>query len=182
MSRGAAFHWSPDSYQIKGEIYTYIPPTPHKAIEENILHGAEEEAKQADLMLSLGTTMRVTPACDLVLMGREPLQCCSHTVTCVGNLRVGSIGHFHTWTIKVPVNRGSENRGSPIPHPHIEIGERCTLPKPKHWCVLFGLGHWTGLLVTGLPAGLTCSWLAVVVDLKGIKFRGREILIQIDQF
>ena len=70
------------------------------------------------------------------------------------------VGHFHTWTIKVPVNRGSDNRGSPIPHPHIEVGERCSLPKPKHRGLLFRLGHWTGLLVTGLPAGLTCiaSW------------------------
>ena len=88
MSRGAGFHWSPDSYQIKGEIYTYIPPTPlpfvHKAIEENILRGAEEEAKQADLMLSLGTTMRVTPACDLVLMGREPLQLVIVNRQCTG--------------------------------------------------------------------------------------------------
>jgi mono-ADP-ribosyltransferase sirtuin 6 len=43
-------------------------------LEEGILRGAEEQAKQADLMLSLGTTMRVTPACDLVVMGREPLR------------------------------------------------------------------------------------------------------------
>lgn len=43
-------------------------------LEEDILTAAEEQAKQADLIISLGTTMRVTPACDLVLMGREPLQ------------------------------------------------------------------------------------------------------------
>ena len=82
------------------------------------------------------------------------------------------VGHFHTWTINVPVNRGSDNRGSPIPHPHIELGERCSLL--KHRGILFGLGHWTGLLVTGLPAGLTCSWLAVVADPKGSLGAGSE--------
>ena len=35
-------------------------------------------------MLSLGTTMRVTPACDLVLMGREPLQLVIVNRQCTG--------------------------------------------------------------------------------------------------
>ena len=42
-------------------------------LEENILQKAEQICSQADFVLSLGTTMQVTPACDLVLMGKEPL-------------------------------------------------------------------------------------------------------------
>ena len=41
--------------------------------EENILQKAEQICSRADFVLSLGTTMQVTPACDLVLMGKEPL-------------------------------------------------------------------------------------------------------------
>ena len=41
--------------------------------DEGILRKAEKISNQADLVISLGTTMQVTPACDLVLMGREPL-------------------------------------------------------------------------------------------------------------
>ena len=43
-------------------------------LEESILTSAERHAQQSDLCLSLGTTMRVTPACDLVEMGKQPLQ------------------------------------------------------------------------------------------------------------
>lgn len=43
-------------------------------LEEEILRKAEDQAREADLILSLGTTMQVTPACDLVLMGKEPLR------------------------------------------------------------------------------------------------------------
>ena len=43
-------------------------------LEEEILVDAERHAKLADLCLSLGTTMQVTPACDLVEMGRAPLR------------------------------------------------------------------------------------------------------------
>lgn len=43
-------------------------------LEESILLGAEEQAKKSDLIVSLGTTMKVTPACDLVLMGKQPLR------------------------------------------------------------------------------------------------------------
>ena len=43
-------------------------------LEEDILNQAIENAKKCDLMLSLGTTMTVTPACDLVEMGKEPLR------------------------------------------------------------------------------------------------------------
>ena len=38
-----------------------------------ILQKAEQICSRADFVLSLGTTMQVTPACDLVLMGKEPL-------------------------------------------------------------------------------------------------------------
>ena len=43
-------------------------------LQENILSGAEEQAKKNDLCLSLGSTMQVNPACDLVVMGEEPLR------------------------------------------------------------------------------------------------------------
>lgn len=40
-------------------------------LNESILSNAEEVASGSDLMLSLGSTMQVTPACDLVLMGQR---------------------------------------------------------------------------------------------------------------
>lgn len=43
-------------------------------LEEKVLSRAEHHAKSADLCLSLGTTMQVTPACNLVEMGRKPLR------------------------------------------------------------------------------------------------------------
>ena len=43
-------------------------------LEEDILDKAEQTCSQADFILSLGTTMQVTPACDLVLMGKKPLR------------------------------------------------------------------------------------------------------------
>ena len=43
-------------------------------LEEDILTAAEAHAKQSDLCLSLGSTMQVTPACELVEMGRSPLR------------------------------------------------------------------------------------------------------------
>lgn len=43
-------------------------------LEETILSNAEVHAKRADLCLSLGTTMKVTPACELVEMGKKPLR------------------------------------------------------------------------------------------------------------
>ena len=43
-------------------------------LEEAILNNAERHAQQADLCLSLGTTMQVTPACELVEMGKQPLR------------------------------------------------------------------------------------------------------------
>lgn len=43
-------------------------------LEEDIISQAEQQAGKSDLCLSLGTTMRVTPACDLVVMGAQPLQ------------------------------------------------------------------------------------------------------------
>ena len=43
-------------------------------LEEEILTNAEIHARKADLCLSLGTTMQVTPACELVKMGQQPLR------------------------------------------------------------------------------------------------------------
>ena len=43
-------------------------------LEEQILTRAETEAKKTDFCLSLGSTMQVYPACDLVRMGRVPLR------------------------------------------------------------------------------------------------------------
>ena len=43
-------------------------------LEDPILSNAEMHAKKADLCLSLGTTMQVTPACELVEMGQKPLR------------------------------------------------------------------------------------------------------------
>ncbi len=43
-------------------------------LEEEILTNAEKHAQQADLLLSLGTTMQVTPACNLVEMGQNPIR------------------------------------------------------------------------------------------------------------
>ncbi len=43
-------------------------------LEEHILSTAEREVSQADVVLSMGTTMQVTPACDLVLKAQTPLQ------------------------------------------------------------------------------------------------------------
>ena len=42
-------------------------------LQEDVLTTAERVAEQSDLCISLGTTMTVTPACDLVLMGQKPL-------------------------------------------------------------------------------------------------------------
>ena len=43
-------------------------------LEEDIYKKAESEASQSDLIISLGTTMTVTPACDLVLKSPDPLR------------------------------------------------------------------------------------------------------------
>ena len=43
-------------------------------LEEDILNRAYEHAENCDLMLSLGTTMTVTPANELVEIGKEPLR------------------------------------------------------------------------------------------------------------
>lgn len=44
------------------------------SLEKRTLSTAEEHAKQADLVLCLGTTLRVSPACDLVEMGKQPVR------------------------------------------------------------------------------------------------------------
>ena len=41
-------------------------------LESEILDSATEQAEQADMVLCLGSTLRVTPACDLVEMGDKP--------------------------------------------------------------------------------------------------------------
>jgi mono-ADP-ribosyltransferase sirtuin 6 len=41
-------------------------------LEGPVLQAAEEHATEADLVLCLGTTLRVTPASDLVAMGKKP--------------------------------------------------------------------------------------------------------------
>jgi len=44
------------------------------SLEKRVLSTAEDQAKQADLVLCLGTTLRVSPACDLVEMGKQPIR------------------------------------------------------------------------------------------------------------
>ena len=44
------------------------------SLEKRVLSTAEDQAKQADLVLCLGTTLRVSPACDLVEMGTQPIR------------------------------------------------------------------------------------------------------------
>jgi len=43
-------------------------------LEEDIFHTAQEHAAKCDLMLCLGTTMTVSPANELVEMGKQPLR------------------------------------------------------------------------------------------------------------
>lgn len=43
-------------------------------LEDEIFTNAEEHAKKSDLCLCLGTTLRVTPACELVESGQKPLR------------------------------------------------------------------------------------------------------------
>ena len=43
-------------------------------LEESILNTAEENAAKTDLCLSLGSTMQVTPACELITKGQKPLR------------------------------------------------------------------------------------------------------------
>ena len=43
-------------------------------LEDEIFTNAEEHAKNSDLCLCLGTTLRVTPACELVESGQKPLR------------------------------------------------------------------------------------------------------------
>jgi len=44
------------------------------SLRKKTLSTAEEHAEQADVVLCLGTTLRVSPACDLVQMGKEPVR------------------------------------------------------------------------------------------------------------
>ncbi|KAK3600867.1 hypothetical protein CHS0354_019215 [Potamilus streckersoni] len=43
-------------------------------LEDEVLSGATQNAKKADLVLCLGTTLQVTPASDLVQMGKKPIK------------------------------------------------------------------------------------------------------------
>lgn len=44
------------------------------SLEKRVLSTATEQAKQNDLVLCLGSSLRVTPACDLVEMGLDPVR------------------------------------------------------------------------------------------------------------
>ena len=43
-------------------------------LEHHVLSTAEEHAQKNDLVLVLGSSLRVTPACDLVEMGQKPVR------------------------------------------------------------------------------------------------------------
>lgn len=54
------------------------------SLEKRVLSTATEQAKQNDLVLCLGSSLRVTPACDLVEMGLDPVRLviCNRCHTC----------------------------------------------------------------------------------------------------
>lgn len=41
-------------------------------LESHVLSSAEDNAEKSDMVLCLGTTLRVTPAADLVVLGKKP--------------------------------------------------------------------------------------------------------------
>lgn len=41
-------------------------------LEHNVLQTAGEHAQKNDMVLGLGSSLRVTPACDLIEMGQKP--------------------------------------------------------------------------------------------------------------
>ena len=43
-------------------------------LEHHVLSSAAEHAQKNDLVLCLGSSLRVTPACDLVEMGHKPVK------------------------------------------------------------------------------------------------------------
>ena len=68
-------------------------------LEEDILSTAESHARKADLCLSLGTTMQVTPACELVEMGQKPLR------LVIVNRQRTPLDHIALQTLPPPNNR-----------------------------------------------------------------------------
>ena len=44
------------------------------SLEKHVLSNAQEHAKKNDLVLCLGSSLRVIPACDLVEMGQKPVK------------------------------------------------------------------------------------------------------------
>ena len=42
------------------------------SLEKRVLSLAEEQAKRANMVLCLGSSLRVTPACELIDMGLDP--------------------------------------------------------------------------------------------------------------
>ena len=44
------------------------------SLESHVIGAATDHAKKADLVLALGSTLRVTPACELVEMGKKPVR------------------------------------------------------------------------------------------------------------
>lgn len=69
-------------------------------LEDDIVARAEKEAKAADLMIGLGSTMAVTPACELVTMSGAPLVICNRQRT----------GHDHLCAEATP---DDDNSGVP---------------------------------------------------------------------
>ena len=45
-------------------------------LEHHVLTTAEEHAQKSDLVICMGSSLRVTPACDLVEMGQKPVRLC----------------------------------------------------------------------------------------------------------
>jgi NAD-dependent SIR2 family protein deacetylase len=44
------------------------------SLEKRVLSTAEDHAKRSDLVFCLGSSLRVSPACDLVEMGQAPVR------------------------------------------------------------------------------------------------------------
>lgn len=44
------------------------------SLEKRVLSTAEDHAKRSDIVLCLGTSLRISPACDLVEMGQSPVR------------------------------------------------------------------------------------------------------------
>jgi len=44
------------------------------SLEKRVISGAEEQARRSDLVLCLGSSLVVTPACELLEMGQTPIR------------------------------------------------------------------------------------------------------------